>query len=195
MPAPARDAVREPGLELPVPVPLLAVVAFLSLVPYSWHAAVRKMESVPFLLSSLALMGSYSWAAFRARRRDAEGARVLILAVLCVMATFPLTALARNYGVAALTRATVTLGAGPAWYRPCWRFFSSGSCWPNRAERASGRLPRPYSWPGARSASFTNPTTSHRARPLRRQGSGRSRPRPSTRLSARGEPARSRNQW
>jgi hypothetical protein len=85
-------------------------LAFISLVPYSWHEAVRKMEAAPFLLSSLALIGSYLWAAFRARRRDAEGASVLILAVLCVMATYPLTALARNYGVAALTRATVTLG-------------------------------------------------------------------------------------
>ena len=101
------DSLPAPGLLALIYFENLAVrLAFISLVPYRWHDVVRKMESAPFLLLSLALIGSYLWAAFRARRRDAEGARVLVLAVLCVMATYPLTALARNYGVAALTRAT-----------------------------------------------------------------------------------------
>jgi hypothetical protein len=58
----------------------------------------------------VALIGGYLWAAFRARRRDTEGVRVLVLCVLCVMVSFPLTALVRDYGVLALTRAHVTLG-------------------------------------------------------------------------------------
>jgi hypothetical protein len=85
-------------------------LGFISLLPYRWHNVVRRMHTVPFVLLSVALIGCYLWAAFRARRSDAEGARVLVLAVLCAMAVFPLTALARNYGVIALTRATVTLG-------------------------------------------------------------------------------------
>ena len=84
-------------------------LAFLPLVPYSWHEAVRMMEGAPFLVSSVALIGSYLWAAFRARRRDAEGARVLVLAVLCVMATFPLTALVRYYGVSLFARPQIAL--------------------------------------------------------------------------------------
>jgi hypothetical protein len=85
-------------------------LGYIPLVPYRWHDAVRKMGDAPFLLSSVALIGSYLWAALRARRRDAEGARVLVVAVLSAMAIYPLTALARNYGIAALTRAQVTLG-------------------------------------------------------------------------------------
>ncbi len=100
-----------PGLLALIYFENLAVrLVFLSLVPYSWHDTVRKMGSAPFLLLSVGLIGSYLWAAFSARRRDAEGARVLVLAVLCVMATFPLTALARDYGVTALTRTRITLG-------------------------------------------------------------------------------------
>jgi hypothetical protein len=85
-------------------------LGFVSVVPRPWHDVVRQMESTPFVLSSVALIGSYLWVAIRARRRDAEGARVLVVAVLSAMALYPLTALARNYGVTALTRAHVTLG-------------------------------------------------------------------------------------
>ena len=105
------DSPPTPGLLALVYFENLAVrLGFLPLVPYRWHDAVRKMASAPFLLSSLALIGSYLWAAFRARRRDAEGARVLILAVLCVMATFPLTALVRYYGVTLFSRSQIALG-------------------------------------------------------------------------------------
>jgi hypothetical protein len=104
-----------PGLLALIYFENLAVrLAFVPLVPYRWLDAVRKMGGAPFLLLSVVLVGSYLCAAFRARRRDAEGARVLVLGVLCVMATFPLTALARNYGVAALTREQVTLGGRAA---------------------------------------------------------------------------------
>ena len=85
-------------------------LGFLSVVPYRFHESVRRMAGAPFLLLSVALIGGYLWAAFRARRRDTEGLRVLVLAVLSVMVTFPLTALVRDYGVLALTRAHVTLG-------------------------------------------------------------------------------------
>jgi hypothetical protein len=85
-------------------------LGFLSVLPYRFHDAVRKMGSVSFLLSSLALIGGYLWAAVRARWRDAEGSRVLGIAVLSAMAIYPLTALARNYGLAAFTRAQITLG-------------------------------------------------------------------------------------
>ena len=89
---------------------LVVRLGFISLLPYRWHGVVRKMPSTPFLLLSVAMIGSYLWAAFTARRRDIEGAGVLVVAVLCAMAIFPLTALARNYGVTALTRAEITLG-------------------------------------------------------------------------------------
>jgi hypothetical protein len=89
-----------PGLLAVIYLENLAVrLGFISVLPYSWHDAVRKMPSVPFLLSSVALIGSYVWAAFRARRRDIEGACVLAVAVLSAMAIYPLTTLARNYGV------------------------------------------------------------------------------------------------
>jgi hypothetical protein len=104
----------------PLPGPrLLAVLylqnlavrlGFLSVLPYRFHEAIRKLGSAPFVLLSVAMVGGYAWAAFNARRRDAEGLRVLGLAVLSAMAIYPLTALARNYAVASLTRAEVTLG-------------------------------------------------------------------------------------
>ena len=100
-----------PGLLAVIYVENLAIrLGFISLLPSSWHDAVPHMESGPFLLSSVALIGSYLWAAFRARRRDAEGARVLVLAVLSAMALFPLTALARHYGVPRFTRPQIPLG-------------------------------------------------------------------------------------
>ena len=89
-------------------------LGFIPLLPNRWHDLVRQMGSAPFLLSSVALIGSYLWAAFRARRRDGEGARVLALVVLSAMAIYPITALARNYGVAALTRSQITLGGRAA---------------------------------------------------------------------------------
>jgi len=105
------DPSPSPGLLAVIYFENLAVrLGFLSLVPYRCHEWVRKMPSAPFLLSSVALIGGYLWAAFRARRRDIEGACVLAVAVLSAMAIHPLTALARNYGVTALTRAEVTLG-------------------------------------------------------------------------------------
>jgi hypothetical protein len=85
-------------------------LGFISLLPHRWHDAVRTMPSGLFVIVSVVLIGVYLWAAFRARRRDAEGVSVLVLGVLCVMATYPLNALARNYGVTTLTRATATLG-------------------------------------------------------------------------------------
>jgi hypothetical protein len=100
-----------PGLLALIYFENLAVrLAFLSLVPNSWHESVRKMETVPFLLLSVALIGSYLWAAYRARRRDLEGLRALVVAVLSSMALYPLTAVARDYGVTAFTRAHATLG-------------------------------------------------------------------------------------
>jgi hypothetical protein len=100
-----------PGLLAVLYFENLAVrLGFISLMPHRWHDLVRFMPGVPFYVLSVALIGSYLWAAFRARRRDAEGLRVLVLAVLCVMAIYPLNALARDYGVVALTRATATLG-------------------------------------------------------------------------------------
>ena len=100
------DSLPGPGLLAVIYFENLAVrLGFISLLPYRWHDVVRKMPSAPFLLSSVALIGSYLWAAFKARRRDAEGACVLAVAVLSAMAIHPLTALARNYGVTALTRA------------------------------------------------------------------------------------------
>jgi hypothetical protein len=109
------DPLPAPGLLASIYFENLAVrLAFLSVVPYSAHDFVRKLATVPFVLLSVALIGGYLWAAFRARRRDVEGARVLVLTVLCIMATFPLTALVRDYGVTALTRAQVTLGGRAA---------------------------------------------------------------------------------
>jgi hypothetical protein len=78
--------------------------------PYRFHDGVRKMAGAPFLLGSLALIGGYLWAAFKARWRDAEGSRVLGIAVLSAMAIYPLTALARNYAVVAFSREQMTLG-------------------------------------------------------------------------------------
>jgi len=85
-------------------------LGFLSVLPYRFHDAVRKMGSAAFVLSSLALIGGYLWAAFKARLRDAVGSRVLALAVLSSMAIYPLTALARNYGVVTFGREQASLG-------------------------------------------------------------------------------------
>jgi hypothetical protein len=85
-------------------------LGFLSVLPYRFHDGVRKMAGAPFLLGSLALIGGYLWAAFKARWRDAEGSRVLGIAVLSAMAIYPLTALARNYAVVAFSREQMTLG-------------------------------------------------------------------------------------
>jgi hypothetical protein len=89
-------------------------LGFLSVLPYRFHGAVRKMDGVPFVLLSMALVGGYLWAAFKGRCRDTEGSRVLGIAVLSVMAFYPLTVLARSYGLAAFTRAEMTLGGRAA---------------------------------------------------------------------------------
>lgn len=100
-----------PGLLAVLYFDNLAVrLAFISLIPHRWHDLVRFFPGAPFYLLSLALIGGYVWVAFRARRRDSEGVCVLVLTVLCVMAIYPLNALARNYGLVAMTRATMTLG-------------------------------------------------------------------------------------
>ena len=105
------DPLRSPARLVAIYFENLAVrLGFVPLVPQRWHALVLKMDSPSFLVLSAALIGSYSWAAFKARRRDSEGLRVLVLAVLCVMATFPLTALARRYGVALFSRTEMALG-------------------------------------------------------------------------------------
>jgi hypothetical protein len=85
-------------------------LGFLSVLPYRFHGAIRGMGSAPFMLLSLALLGGYLWATFKARWRDAQGSRVLAIAVLSAMAIYPLTALARNYGVVAFTRTDMSLG-------------------------------------------------------------------------------------
>jgi len=99
-----------PGLLAVIYMENLAVrLGFIPVLPHRWHDAARKLPSVPFLLSSGALIGSYLWAAFRARRRDIEAASVLALAVLSAMAIYPLTALARNYGVPRFPHAQIPL--------------------------------------------------------------------------------------
>ena len=81
------DSPPGPGLLALLYFENLAIrLGFIALVPYRWLGVVNNMESAPFLLSSLVLIGSYLWAAFRARRPDAEGARVLAVAVLSAMA-------------------------------------------------------------------------------------------------------------
>ena len=58
----------------------------------------------PSSWSRRAWLAGTSTPVVRKRALDAEGARVLAVAVIATMAHFPLTALARSYGVAMLRR-------------------------------------------------------------------------------------------
>ena len=189
---------------LPAPGPLaliyfenLAVrLAFISLVPYSWHEAVRKMESASLSgvvagpdreLSVGGLQGT------AARRRRSARPR-------------PRRALRHGYLSAH--------GAGEELRRRCADPSNAHPRGPGRP--GSGRAgpssplaivgPTGPNGPPEDRRDLT-PGLEHVLRPSRTLlpaaeparcaglGSGRRRPRPSTRPSARGEPARSRKQW
>jgi len=108
--------------ELPGPVPLALVylenlfvrLGFVPLLPHRWIGAVRRMPDLLFFPLSALLLAGYVGALARRRVFDAEGARVLAVTVLSAMAIFPLTALARSYGLPMLRRPEVYLGGRAA---------------------------------------------------------------------------------
>ena len=93
---------------------LAARLAFIPVVPHRYIDIVRRMGSAPFLVLAASLLGGYVWAVFKARRLDRQGARVLAIAALSAMALFPLTVLARDYGLPVLSRWQVYLGGRAA---------------------------------------------------------------------------------
>ncbi len=91
-----------------------ARLAFIPVVPHRYIDIVRRMDEALFLTVAAGLLGGYAWAVHRAGRLDREGTVVLALAVLSSMAFFPLTVLARWYGLPSLTRSQVYLGGRAA---------------------------------------------------------------------------------
>ena len=85
-------------------------LGFIPLVPQSGMPQVQAMGSAPFFLLSVVLVAAYLWRTVEGRVLDGEGTRVFAVAVLSAMALFPLTALARNYGVSLLRRPEIYMG-------------------------------------------------------------------------------------
>ena len=73
-----------------------------------WIGRVLAMPDALFFPLSALLAGAGLYAVFRKRALDGEGARVLGVTILATMAHFPLTALARTYGVEMLRRGPET---------------------------------------------------------------------------------------
>jgi hypothetical protein len=89
-------------------------LGFVPLLPQRWFGFVRELRTAPFLLLSTILLGGYVWRVVKERVLDPEGARVLAVAVLSAMALFPMTALARSYGLTMLSRPEIYLAGRAA---------------------------------------------------------------------------------
>jgi hypothetical protein len=103
---------ERPGLETLAFVYVDNVFLRLVFIPLAgrWIEYGRAMPAAPFYLVSTALLAGYIYAVVRKRALDAEGGRVLAVAIIATMAHFPLTALARSYGAAMFFRPYAYLG-------------------------------------------------------------------------------------
>ena len=144
---------REPGGSPGLPL----------LVPYGFTRPCARWER-PFLVGVAGLDRGLSVGGLQGTRRDAEGVACPRLAVLCAMAISRSLRWRGTTALSAFTRAQMTLG-GRHGLVPAvlallllWQWLAR----PGGTALVGSR--QPYSWPGRRSASFTNPTTSRRTR-------------------------------